>query len=422
MIKFDNIKQYILIQGDLSGIQSYILKFQQQATSGLAKILRARSFYLSLISKSVEDKICRELNFTKDSIIMSAGSKFLLVGEYLDSQNDALESIQRELDDWLLKRYMGDITFLLAWNEKPFTSEQIVNSFKEVNKHVREILEKKKNNKLKSVLTASGKWNPTQFIFLNAYNDLVANGECAVQGFYPGEIYDSKENRYLNKVSFTELETGMKLPHNKFIHFENNSNADTLSLPFNTIFSLNENSNSNQGLSIERFAPANLPKFTNWKESVQKYEQTYCNSCNEYGKEIQCEILVGFKKDKNYQPKSFHCLAQESKTFSNEKQEHKEWENSNDNVLMKGEAFLGIFKADLDNAGIYFQESSSIEDYNKRSEKVNDFFGKELNDLIQNESGYKSSIYTVFAGGDDLFLIGTYTKLLEFIQKLQEEF
>ena len=76
---------------------------------------------------------------------MSAGSKFLLVGEYLDSQNDTLESIQRELDEWLLNRYMGDITFLLAWNELPFTGDQINKSFKEVNKQVREILEKKKN-------------------------------------------------------------------------------------------------------------------------------------------------------------------------------------------------------------------------------------------------------------------------------------
>jgi hypothetical protein len=38
---------------------------------------------------------------------------------------------------------------LLAWNELPFTGDQINKSFKEVNKQVREILEKKKNNKLK---------------------------------------------------------------------------------------------------------------------------------------------------------------------------------------------------------------------------------------------------------------------------------
>ncbi|HRG77325.1 MAG TPA: hypothetical protein PLX69_22390, partial [Leptospiraceae bacterium] len=342
-------------------------------------------------------------------------------GEYLDSQNDSLESIQTELDEWLFNRYMGDITFLLAWNEIPFTGDQINKSFKEVNKQVREILEKKKNNKLKSILATDKHWNTDKFIFSKVYEDLQANGECAVQGYYAGDkhhLYENSKDKYLSKISHEERETGEDLPHNIYVHFESMKNADNLSLPFEMTFSLEQKSLNHHDFEIETFAPANLPKFTN-RKSAKEFEELYCLSCNEYNKVEEnipkkCEILERFKLKGEYQPKSFHCLAQESKIVYKKPESEKE--------SLKGESFLGIFKADLDNAGIYFQESSSIEDYHQRSKKVNDFFGKRLNDLIQNNEEYNSSIYTVFAGGDDLFLIGSYTKLLDFIQKLQEEF
>jgi len=429
-------KSYILIQGDLSGIQNYILKFQHQATSGLAKILRARSFYLSLISRSIEHKILSELHLPLASVVMSAGSKFLLAGEYAETHSDKLSKIQTDLDTWLLNRYLGDITFLLAWNQEPISGEQILTNFKEASKDVRRFLDHKKNQKLKLVLATDKKWNTDQFQFLQAYNSLLESGECAVQGFYPSNnLYpysDTSKDKYLSEVSFQERETGEDLPHsqNHFVHFKPKTKEDNLHLPFNTTFSFELKSLAEEDFGVESFAPANLPSFSDWNESPEIYENKFCISCNEYkkvenGNEKSCEILGGFKEDNKYKPqsKSFHCLAQESKTESKFKKEtQKEDSTNSEKESLKGEAFLGIFKADLDNAGAYFQTANSMEDYHKMSNELNSFFSSKLNALIQQNKIYKSRIYTVFAGGDDLFLIGTYTTLLDFIQDFQMEF
>jgi CRISPR-associated protein Csm1 len=80
-----------------------------------------------------------------------------------------------------------------------------------------------------------------------------------------------------------------------------------------------------------------------------------------------------------------------------------------------GAKFLGVFKADLDNAGKVFSGLQRKE-RQKLSQDVELFFTKDLQSLI--EKHYRDC-YVVYSGGDDLFLLGPWNQLIHFALDLR---
>lgn len=84
-----------------------------------------------------------------------------------------------------------------------------------------------------------------------------------------------------------------------------------------------------------------------------------------------------------------------------------------------------VLKADVDNLGLIFsiglEDRLSLSRYASLSRMLNAFFSGYLVEKIRNEPRYKD-VYVVFAGGDDLFLIGPWHHTIDFAQDLREEF
>jgi len=96
-----------------------------------------------------------------------------------------------------------------------------------------------------------------------------------------------------------------------------------------------------------------------------------------------------------------------------------------------GTDFLGVLKMDVDNLGNLFGNCKSKSKFSELSNFFNDFFGKKnIENLLgqkftQNndvEWTYHQNIYTVFAGGDDCFFIGSWDAILSFAQIIHSEF
>lgn len=96
----------------------------------------------------------------------------------------------------------------------------------------------------------------------------------------------------------------------------------------------------------------------------------------------------------------------------------------------EGEKALACLKADVDNMGLFFSEgfkdsenksTLSISRMVSASRMVNWFFAGYLPKLLSKESQYKF-IYTLFAGGDDLCLIGPWDKIISCAVGIQKEF
>lgn len=87
-----------------------------------------------------------------------------------------------------------------------------------------------------------------------------------------------------------------------------------------------------------------------------------------------------------------------------------------------GVAALGVLKGDIDNLGELFRVGLGSPTFAKTaalSRQINGFFAIYLPWVLARE--YRS-VYTVFAGGDDFFLIGPWRTLQKLAQRLRREF
>lgn len=97
-------KTIILFSGDVSGL----FDFMQTKTSNMAaKNARARSFFVQLLSDAILRNILRELNLTRCNLLFYGASRFLLLLPGDLNTQDKLEIIQKTISIRLLQLYHG---------------------------------------------------------------------------------------------------------------------------------------------------------------------------------------------------------------------------------------------------------------------------------------------------------------------------
>ncbi|RMG43133.1 MAG: hypothetical protein D6719_04365, partial [Candidatus Dadabacteria bacterium] len=87
---------------------------------------------------------------------------------------------------------------------------------------------------------------------------------------------------------------------------------------------------------------------------------------------------------------------------------------------------LGVLKADVDDLGFHMECGIAPEDYSigrvaTLSRFINNFFALYLPDLLNSDPRF-NKIYTVFGGGDDLFLIGPWPAVIDLGEHLYQSF
>ncbi|MBS4062066.1 MAG: hypothetical protein KG029_16840, partial [Bacteroidetes bacterium] len=87
---------------------------------------------------------------------------------------------------------------------------------------------------------------------------------------------------------------------------------------------------------------------------------------------------------------------------------------------------LGILKADVDNLGLLFacgirEERLTLSRLATMSRQMNNYFSIFLPYKLKTDERFQN-IYTVFAGGDDLFLIGAWNRIIDFAGFLHDSF
>jgi CRISPR/Cas system-associated protein Cas10 (large subunit of type III CRISPR-Cas system) len=83
--------------------------------------------------------------------------------------------------------------------------------------------------------------------------------------------------------------------------------------------------------------------------------------------------------------------------------------------------YLGVLRMDVDGLGKRFIEGfNSIEKYEEFSNRLVVFFEKEIRS-IQQEPTYKDYLNIIYAGGDDLFVVGQWDKLIDFAERIHKE-
>lgn len=109
-------KCYMLIYGDISGIQQFIYQISspQEAQKGMSKRLRGRSLYISLINDAIATRIVHDLNLTEANILFCGGGHFLIIAQNTESTREKLDRIIKEVNTRFIDRFNAEIYLAIS--------------------------------------------------------------------------------------------------------------------------------------------------------------------------------------------------------------------------------------------------------------------------------------------------------------------
>jgi CRISPR-associated protein Csm1 len=102
--------QLLLIGGDLPGIQSMLYTI---TSKGVAKGLRGRSFYLQMLNEVVVRAILRELDLPWACLLYNAGGNFKILAPA--TALETLAELRREINERLMALHRGELFIALDW-------------------------------------------------------------------------------------------------------------------------------------------------------------------------------------------------------------------------------------------------------------------------------------------------------------------
>jgi CRISPR-associated protein Csm1 len=362
-IKNGNEENFSLIQGDFTAIQSFIFSKMGESNKFITKILRAKSLFVNILTEIVAFNIVKELNLSIFNIVMNAGGKFTILSHKLnDSDLEKLNVIKQKANKLFSNINYLQTKFIIGhidFNKDKFKLGEFKDVFKDMALKFEE-------EKLKF---------DVPFNVFNGYIESLNKGKCDICGINPAEEEIEKTKFCKYCLKFKEI--GENTPKANYIKIDLDDWFDGFDLtdkkPDGLYYSL-------ENYPLKRIANY-VPKF-NGNEDMEKYKKLL--------EEKFEEIKIG-------NIKTFYHIAADGVKKENEK--------------YKGRKYLAILKADVDNLGKIFingfGENSTFSRTLYLSRMLDYFFTTELMDFIEGKN-----VYTVFAGGDDLFLIGHYEDII----------
>ncbi|MCX7593743.1 MAG: type III-A CRISPR-associated protein Cas10/Csm1 [Fischerella sp.] len=110
LAKNPNADKLRLIAGDLSGIQNFIYTI---TSAGALKSLRARSFYLELVTEEVVQQLLQKLELPRTNVIYAGGGNLYLLAPTNETE-DKLKEVSQKLNRWLAGDFQGKVFLALA--------------------------------------------------------------------------------------------------------------------------------------------------------------------------------------------------------------------------------------------------------------------------------------------------------------------
>ncbi|RAU17610.1 type III-A CRISPR-associated protein Cas10/Csm1 [Nitrincola tibetensis] len=413
----------LLIQGDFFGVQSFIFANGSDTRKRAAKLLRGRSLYVSLITECAALKILEALDLPSTSQVTNAAGKFLIVAPNTPENLEKLSIIQTEIDEWFLNQSFGQSGLGLAWTSaccNDFVEKQGQSGFSALMKRLFAELETRKYQAFN--LCAD---NPAAPVFTN-YLDTIANAGgkvCAITGWGPGS---ESGDVPLSPLAADQIQIGEMIAGKRERLAITKSRLKGVGSLRLALFGYHLHLTSHEDASgmfgaevasgnLRRLFDFALPKDGKsalWNGYARRAINGYVPTFNQA--DVYAEGRYGKHEDKSPpevgELKEFgHIACEDRKPLDREG----EW------VGVEG---IGILKGDVDDLGAIFQKGLEKPTFAKMaalSRQMNAFFSTWLPWVCR--SRYPNT-YTVFAGGDDFFLIGPWHSIMQLSRELRQDF
>ncbi len=376
-----------LIKGDISGIQDFLYHIQ---SDGASNQLRGRSFYLQLLTEAIAHYVLKRFELPITNLILASGGHFFILAPYTDSK-EKLDSLRQAISTKLWDLHTGDISCMLAGisiKARDFKAENFTKKWDDVSKKINE-RKLQKWSELEAEQMFDNLFEPSDDRTIAEQEDDEEKKRDPWQFEKLGRKL--RDAQYLITCDITESESHPQPKwHNALNAFGLDVDVleDTSEKPelqgVNTV--VNRLGDTRLLENIEDFQSENIPVSYDFR--IFKPVIAYRHFTDEPDKVADYDYLANASEGVNW---------------------------------------FGALRMDVDNLGTVFKdklENATISRHATLSRELRLFFEgyvprlcKEYNDIRE-----RQILELIYAGGDDLFLVGGWSALPDIAEHIRSEF
>lgn len=427
----EDVFPVILLGADLSGIQKFIYNIASQKA---AVSLKGRSFYLQLLVDSVIQRIISDerIDVNLGNVVYASGGKFYMLLPNTEKVRDAIAQLRNELEQELFEDWKGQLAMNLDYVPFAYSSKgEVLIPSNDCPTQIgvlwdalAEKLSGQKNQKFRSGIEQG---------FDTMFNPIDFEEEvrvCAVTGIESVDCVkiDDKKNDedavwVLRKVR-EQVKLGNVLKDADYIitykgdgnnEYLNNRSKFNINIFKVSSYLFDQTELTKDDADFRGITSADVSKVFIVNEtkhlSAQLKGQKISYGFQFYGGNKQALKWVVDDKDNtkgSWENKDFRDLVRVEKNGK--------FENT----------YLGILRMDVDDLGSIFinglpKGQRSFSAYATLSFLLDWFFSGYLN-TIRNSDNFKNDVNILYSGGDDVFAVGRWDKLIEFAHEIRKEF
>ena len=119
LTKKDDQDCYLVVTGDISGIQKFIYRISspQDAQSGMSKRLRGRSLYITLLAESIVGHLINKLDLNSSNILFCGGGRFTIIAPNTSKAIDAIEDFKEKINLFFIENFNSELYLSLVYEE-----------------------------------------------------------------------------------------------------------------------------------------------------------------------------------------------------------------------------------------------------------------------------------------------------------------
>lgn len=405
--------KFRLLRGDLSGIQNALFRLVAQQVKGVNRTLRARSFLIGQLVEAAALLVRRALGLPPYVVLMRAGGHFTMLLPEINGVEEKVAAVQERLDGWMARRYAGELALVLGLTEPlpgaAFLGDKIAATLD----LVRQATERAKERPLATFLETNGS------VLAVDYEE-GADGACKACGVRPAkkELTSQFESEKVPRCEacHDEHELGQRLPKlGQLLWLDGPGDEDALRL-FDDLrlrAVIEDEKPFEPGRNVlSAWKPwgADAVPWPVASRPLANHVPTFAEGETEHGKYRDLPVEEGEKQPGAGDLKTMAHIAADAKEPDGDR-----W---------TGRPMLAVLKADVDNLGQVFasgfpEKKRSIGRLVALSRALDWYFTGRLPWLLRERF---PDTYTVYAGGDDLLLIGPWRQTVKLAGALRENF
>lgn len=445
-ISKDNVEKkdfpkFIVYKGGLSPVQNFLFEIERENPKYGAKVLRGKSALMTLLSTAIAYSILYKLDLPVANCIVSAGTHFTLLLPNTDNARNVISEVEKRTHGFLLENLLSKVNYVSHY--RIVSAKDILESYPDVFDKIGKGFNEAKYRPYydrEEMDEVSVRLYEVYAQEVGASNQAGVENKpefCEFCGVYWVEpesnqnISDDKGPKYCY-ICNRAKEMGEKLPKNNIISFVpvDDANVDNDSSRITIAFmkiDINKNLPSpNAYVSYYDFhtEKVNVEKEREFIQTAAIYHpisaylpefEHFPDICNRCKSVDSCNV----KETKGeHRFLTFQCIANADKEVIDDK--------------FVGDDLLAVLKADVDNLGKLvksFKEKElgdesgrsamTISRFYQFSFFLDYFFSGVLPYRLQEEYPH---LYLVYAGGDDLLLIGPWRSVVYFAKDVRKWF